>query len=117
MTAHSAKSAWDALDFVAATRVARPESAYDSRGLPHLMALPATLVQMELLLNDPVVDLHALAEVVSKDLAFTIQLLRLSNMDRHPENYFLRIEDCLVDLGIDWLLTLVREAPLSLQRT
>ena len=84
--------------------------------LPRLTPLTSTLVEMELLLNAPPVDLLALARVVQKDLVLATQLLRLANTDRHPQEYLLRIEDCLVDVGIDWLLALVEEVPLSPRR-
>jgi HDOD domain len=89
---------------------------WNTRCQPRLTALPATLVQMELLLSDPVVDLCTLAEVVTKDTVLAGQLLRMSNIDRRYEERFLRVEDCLVDLGIDWLLAVVRDVPLSSQR-
>ncbi len=92
------------------------DSAWNTRCQPRLTALPSTLVQMELLLSDPVVDLCALAEVVTKDTVLAGQLLRMSNVDRGRDERFLRVEDCLVDLGIDWLLAIVRDVPLSSQR-
>jgi hypothetical protein len=88
---------------------------WKARCLPHLTALPVTLLQMELLLDCPVVDLDALAEVVQHDSEFTAQLLELANADRHPDDHLLRIEDCLVDLGIFWLLAMVRDLPVSTQ--
>src|SRR5450755_847876 len=93
----------------------RSEGNWKARCLPHLTALPVTLLQMELLLDCPVVDLDALAEVVQHDSGFTAQLLGLANADRHPDDHLLRIEDCLVDLGIFWLLAMVRDLPVSTQ--
>jgi hypothetical protein len=77
--------------------------------------MPTTLAQMELLLNVPVIDLYVLSDVVNRDASFASQLLQLSNLDRHPEAHFVRIEDCLVDLGIDWLLAVVSQVPLTPQ--
>jgi hypothetical protein len=91
------------------------DPTWNSRCLPHLTAMPSTLAQMELLLNVPVVDLYVLSDVVNRDSSFASQLLQLSNLDRHPEAHFLRIEDCLVDLGIDWLLAVVSQVPLTPQ--
>jgi hypothetical protein len=82
---------------------------------PHLTALASTLAQLELLLDRPVVDLAALSEVVQSDNVLASQLLRLVNVDRHPDDSILCIEDCLVDLGITWLLAMVRELPVSTQ--
>jgi c-di-GMP-related signal transduction protein len=91
------------------------DSQWNSPSLPHLTALASTLAQIELLLDRPVVDLAALAEVVESDIILTSQLLRLVNIDRHPDDSILRIEDCLVELGITWLLAMVRELPVSTQ--
>jgi hypothetical protein len=54
-----------------------------------------------------------LSDVVKKDAGFASQLLQLGNLDRHPESHFVRIEDCLVDLGVDWLLAVVSQVPLT----
>ena len=89
------------------------EPSWNARCLPHLTALPSTLAQMELLLHVPVVDLYVLSDVVKKDPSFASQLLQLGNLDRHPESHFVRIEDCLVDLGVDWLLAVVSQVPLT----
>jgi hypothetical protein len=89
------------------------EPSWSARCLPHLTALPSTLAQMELLLHLPVVDLYLLSDVVKKDAGFASQLLQLGNLDRHPESHFVRIEDCLVDLGVDWLLAVVSQVPLT----
>ncbi|HTR67811.1 MAG TPA: HDOD domain-containing protein [Terriglobales bacterium] len=90
-----------------------PGAFWTTQYLPRLTPLKSTLVEMELLLNAPPVDLFSLAQVVQKDVVLASQLLRLANTDRHPQEYLLRIEDCLVDVGIDWLLALVEEVPLS----
>lgn len=97
------------------TRGSISDPSWNSRCLPHLTAMPTTLAQMELLLNVPVIDLYVLSDVVNRDSSFAAQLLQLSNIDRHPESHFVRIEDCLVDLGIDWLLAVVSQVPLTPQ--
>jgi len=91
------------------------DSNWNSPCLPHLTALPSTLAQLELLLDRPVVDLAALADVVQSDIVLASQLLRLVNIDRHPDDSIMRIDDCLVELGITWLLAMVRELPVSTQ--
>jgi HDOD domain len=91
------------------------DSEWNSPCPPHLTALPSTLAQMELLLDRPVVDLAALSQVVQSDMILSSQLLRLVNIDRHPDDSILRIEDCLIELGITWLLAMVRELPVSAQ--
>jgi c-di-GMP-related signal transduction protein len=91
------------------------DSEWNNPCPPHLTALVSTLAEMELLLDRPVVDLAALARVVENDIVLASQLLRLVNIDRHPEDSILRISDCLVELGIAWLLAIVRELPVSTQ--
>jgi len=90
--------------------LARPENAWSGNFLPGIAARPSTLARMELLLNEPIIDLRALTDVVSQDANLAMQLQRLSNADRHPDDRLLRVEECLVELGIDWLLALVRTA-------
>jgi HD-like signal output (HDOD) protein len=89
---------------------AQPLNTWNASCLPGVAALPSTLVRIELLLNEPIIDLQALADVVMQDTNLAFQLQHLSNADRHPDNHLLRIEECLVDLGIDWLLAMVRSA-------
>jgi hypothetical protein len=79
--------------------------------LPPLPALPLTLAEMELLLQGPVVDLRAIAEVAKRDASLTALLLLLANRDREEGDRFYRIEDCLVQLGITVLQELVRQTP------
>ena len=79
--------------------------------LPGLPALPLTLAEMELLLQGPVADLGAIAEVAKRDASLTAQLLRLANRDREESDRLYRIETCLVQLGISVLRELVRETP------
>ena len=79
--------------------------------LPLVSASPLALAEMELLLQGPVVDLGAIAEVVKHDAGVTAQLLFLANRDREESDRFYRIEDCLVQVGISPLRELVRATP------
>ena len=79
--------------------------------LPGLPALPLTLAEMELLLQGPVVDLGAIAEVAKRDASLTAQLLWLANRDREQSDRLYRIDACLVQLGISVLRELVRATP------
>lgn len=68
--------------------------------LPGLPILTTTRLQLELLLNDPVVDLKAVTEVILADAGATLQILRVvgrefEDMDSKPA----RIEDCIVSLS------------------
>lgn len=83
----------------------------DTVCLPGLPALSLTLAEMELLLQGPVVDLGAIAEVARRDASLTAQLLWLANRDREESDRLYRIEACLVQLGISVLRQLVQETP------
>lgn len=68
--------------------------------LPGLPILTTTRLQLELLLNDPVVDLKAVTEVILADAGATLQILRtvgreFAASDDRPD----RIEDCIVSLS------------------
>lgn len=68
--------------------------------LPGLPILATTRLQLELLLNDPVVDLKAVTEVILSDAGATLQILRtvgreFAATDGRPD----RIEDCIVSLS------------------
>jgi HD-like signal output (HDOD) protein len=68
--------------------------------LPGLPILTTTRLQLELLLNDPVVDLKAVTEVILADAGATLQILRtvgreFAENDGRPD----RIEDCIVSLS------------------
>ena len=78
---------------------------------PGLPALPLTLAEMELLLQEPVIDLGAIAEVAKRDASLAARLLLLANHDREASDRFYRIEDCLVQLGTAALRQLVRKTP------
>jgi HD-like signal output (HDOD) protein len=68
--------------------------------LPGLPILTTTRLQLELLLNDPVVDLRAVTDVILADVGATLQILRtvgreFTATDGRPD----RIEDCIVSLS------------------
>jgi len=76
-----------------------------------LPALPLTLAELELLLQERVVDLAAVAEVAKRDASFTAQLLLFANQDLDECDRLYRVEDCLVQLGISTVQELVSETP------
>lgn len=85
--------------------------ALDPARPPVLPALPLTLAELELLLQERVVDLTAVAEVAKRDASFTAQLLLLANQDLEDCDRLYRVEDCLVQLGISTVQELVQETP------
>jgi len=67
--------------------------------LPDVPILLSTRLQLELLLQEPVLDLSAVSEVILQDLGATLQILRLvgeeyRSFDERP----IRIEDCIASL-------------------
>jgi HDOD domain len=73
--------------------------------LSDVPALPATVIMLELLLDQPTVDLAAVSEVVLSDLGATLQILRTrsENWDQDEEQSC-RVPARLVALGKDVIL-------------
>lgn len=81
--------------------VPRPAgSRFGLRFQPAVPVLPATLLQLDLLLSQPVFDLHEISNVVLSDLGATVQVLRSAAPHEttltRPVAY---LEDCIVHLG------------------
>ncbi len=67
--------------------------------LPHLPILLSTRLQLELLLQEPALDLRAVSEVIVEDLGATLQILRLIGEEYGlAEERPIRIEDCIACL-------------------
>ncbi len=71
-----------------------------SDALPQMPVLPATRLQLELLLQERSVDLKEMAEIILADAGATLQVLRLIG-EEYPgeEERPTRIEDCIVSLN------------------
>ena len=67
--------------------------------LPDIPILLSTRLQLELLLQEPALDLRAVSEVILQDLGATLQILRLVGEEygRAAERP-IRIEDCIASL-------------------
>ncbi len=67
--------------------------------LPGIPAMLTTRLQLELLMQEPAIDLRAVSEVVLADVGATLQILRLIG-EEYPceEDRPTRIADCLVSL-------------------
>jgi HD-like signal output (HDOD) protein len=67
--------------------------------LPDVPILLSTRLQLELLLQEPVLDLRAVSEVILQDMGATLQILRLVGEEyRAAEERPIRIEDCIASL-------------------
>ncbi len=70
--------------------------------LPDIPIMPATRLQLELLLQEPVLDLRAVSEVILEDLGATLQIFRLVGEEYAVEDERpMRIEDCIASLNRD----------------
>ncbi len=67
--------------------------------LPGIPILLSTRLQLELLLQEPVLDLRAVAQVILEDVGATLQILRLVGEEYGlAEERPIRIEDCIASL-------------------
>jgi hypothetical protein len=80
-----------------------PPSQFDySDDLPALPVLPETLLLLELEAQERLIDLRRVTELVLSDLGATLQVLRLEGREHACVEFRpSRIEDCIVDLGLD----------------
>ena len=73
-----------------------------SDDLPALPVLPETLLLLELEAQERSVDLRRVTELVLSDLGATLQILRVAGREHACVEFRpSRIEDCIVDLGLD----------------
>jgi len=73
-----------------------------SDDLPALPVLPETLLLLELEAQEHSIDLRRVTELVLSDLGATLQILRLAGREHACVEFRpSRIEDCIVDLGLD----------------
>jgi HD-like signal output (HDOD) protein len=79
-----------------------------ARELPDVPVLTQTLLILELLLQEPCVDLREVTHVVLGDLGATLQILRLAGREYgNGEGRPTRIEDCIADIGLEACLRAV----------
>jgi HD-like signal output (HDOD) protein len=81
--------------------------------LPDVPIMLATRLQLELLLQEPVLDLRAVSEVILEDLGATLQILRLVGEEYAVEQERpIRIEDCIASLNAETWFEAVSRATL-----
>lgn len=86
----------------------QPLQADLAQDLSPVPVLPETLLLLDLMVQQPCVDLREMTELVLGDVGAALQILRLAaleyeNSDCRPT----RIEDCISDLGLDACLEAV----------
>ncbi|MGA2849183.1 MAG: HDOD domain-containing protein [Terracidiphilus sp.] len=73
-----------------------------SDDLPTLPVLPETLLLLDLEAQERSIDLQRVTDLVLSDLGATLQILRLAGREHACAEFRpSRIEDCIVDLGVD----------------
>ena len=84
---------------------------------PPVPVLSTTILQLELLLGEPALDLAAISAVLLTDMGAVIQLLRASAADApRPEDRTLRVGDCIASLGADTWFNAVSALPYIRER-
>lgn len=69
---------------------------------PDVPVLPTTLLRLELLLQEPSIDLRAVADLVLEDVGAVVQLLRVVGEEfPDPEDRPVRIEDCIASVAAE----------------
>jgi HD-like signal output (HDOD) protein len=72
-----------------------------SRDNPDFPVMPETLLLLDLLVQEPCVDLRQMSELVLADLGATLQILRLAGREYGTaDDRPIRIADCISDLGL-----------------
>jgi hypothetical protein len=72
-----------------------------SRDNPDFPVMPETLLLLDLLVQEPCVDLRQMSELVLADLGATLQILRLAGREYgEADDRPVRIADCISDLGL-----------------
>ena len=72
-----------------------------TRELPDAPVAPETLLLLDLVVQEPCIDLREMSEMVLTDLGATLQILRLAGREYGAtEDRPVRIADCISDLGL-----------------
>ena len=70
--------------------------------------MPQTLLILDLLIQEPCVDLREVSRVVLGDLGATLQILRVAGREYgNAEGRPTRVEDCIADIGLEACLKAV----------
>ena len=73
----------------------------DNDPLPAVPVMPETLLLLDLVVQEPTVDLRAMSQLVLDDMGATLQILRLAGREYGSSPHTpRRIEDCISDLGV-----------------
>ena len=81
--------------------------------LPDVPVLSGTLLSMELAIGQRSVDLAQVSQLVLSDLGATLQILRHAGRENSIDSHLQRVEDCIVELGVDGCLDVIAKCPIA----
>ena len=89
-----------------------PESPHRPElSLPNLRLAPEDLLQLEMLLGKFVVDLGAVTRLVARDIGLQTYVMQLAH-DLGEERLSSSLHECIVEVGVEGLLQVLRNARL-----
>jgi hypothetical protein len=92
----------------------QPLQAEAIRELPDIPVMPETLLLLEFMVQEQIVDLREMSQVVLSDVGATLQIFRLLAREHGDnEGHPARIEDCISDLGLEACLRAVSALSVS----
>jgi hypothetical protein len=79
----------------------KPIQIESVQDFPDVPVLPETMLFLDLMIQEPCVNLHKVSQLVLADLGATLQVLRLAAREYgNAEGRPIRMEDCISDLGL-----------------
>ena len=80
----------------------QPSQVEFIQDLPDIPILTKTLLLLDILVQEPCVDLRQMSQLVLSDLGAALQILRLAGREYgNAEDRPIRMEDCISDLGLE----------------
>jgi hypothetical protein len=83
------------------------------RELPDVPVLSGTLLSMELAIGQRSADLAQVSQLVLSDLGATLQILRHAGRENSIDSHLQRVEDCIVELGLEGCLDVIANCPIA----
>jgi HD-like signal output (HDOD) protein len=79
----------------------QPVQIDSAQDYPDVPVLPETMLFLDLLVQEPCINLREMSQLVLADLGATLQILRLAGREfGNAEGRPVRMEDCISDLGV-----------------
>jgi HDOD domain len=81
--------------------------------LPNVPVLSGTLLSMELIIRQRAVNLSQVSQLVLSDLGAILQIYRQAGRENSIDGYLQRVEDCIVEIGLEACLEAVAKCPIA----